>query len=1211
MFELLKEKKITPSLCRQDAAMRYNTYDFEKNLDRLNFSADSAAKSVLTTATGFRPETLIFSDKFLKTNKRGKEQEREIMITDRALYNFKRGFVGLQCQRRIGLEKIHIIVASRESPEFLICAHKEHRGDYRLQHAQKSLVLAVISRYHPKTGIPLNIVWSNEKNFEHIAILEDDSQDTRHKKAVMQMLICPKRSRPFNINTTAPLGLKTDGVIVRGVVEGKEASKVGIRKGMIFHTISGKVVPPGSTSAEVEKLLKSAIARSSGSYGVQLYQLEYLREMQVTDTKLTSPPAPLAPPVRRYTTLTPNNKGSAPTSPIRRFTAVQTPAKSKSKPSTPLLCAVAERESVGVAVAKSLQATMKSLDLSKNAKPEPCKGFSSRIIRKSEEAEKAYLDLKAKIEREYEQKFKKLKDEENKIKERETKLMKQAEDLKAKAIRLEKIKTNANEGIESQLRSFKKQLKAHLEKKVRKEFISKLQKKAGRDVRELDRVGLLLRLDETRQVLEHEKSMLLRQYEQKVSNLEKQLQDSERAANGAREDAEKIRARLADLEAQLQLHQAKQTEEEVKDVVNAVAKRVSSISSVQRGKMGGVEEKEDDWLISTSSRSSQRHYIHNIKNLESQIEMFEGKLGHQLEILNHAHMVFKKVGESEKYHATSVHKAVESETTRLRGGKVVSGVEGYQATSMGTIWDASLQILSNSVAYKSELARDLLDRVAGPLRDCVAECSAECKAIKKTIREIDTEERAEALAIERAYVVLEKARQICERAHAARLAGTSHKWYSKATTAQDEKELREDLIKKVEHYMKLIENANNKRQEIAKRRGAICKQFEKLEGSSAAKLTSTIQMFLLVQKDTLTLMKEQCIQLRDVVQSASDPGYPSWDSIPLKNKPYTYQPDVTLSDIRAGRYKPNPRTPVFEKSLKDQIAYQIGLGSSESMVPVSLKILLEDIKKDDRYDFPRDLSTTNPYIDVCDEKLGEVSPTALLEQLVFVRLHSKLAPGAAGADSTDTKGVEENHCDGDTIERIEEQWAGVNSKQRTSLLAKYLCGLQPPLVPPSAQQAMMGISEGKENLQDSPSATSQMKKILESIDEFSLRTLSYIAAAVNEKREASLEKARMFSTFLLPCLFKVEYKPCFQFRKTSKSNGNGTCRDGPGFVFRAIGDLEDGEILRVLEENGTWVRHAKGWTVKVWDKIEILKPCNDPEREKQLQTIEFMLTVVD
>jgi len=79
-------------------------------------------------------EKVLYSEKVLKINKRGKEQERVLLLTDKAIYNLKPKDFG-KCQRRIDLEKVVSVTVSNESKEFALHIPEEY--DYRYKSENK------------------------------------------------------------------------------------------------------------------------------------------------------------------------------------------------------------------------------------------------------------------------------------------------------------------------------------------------------------------------------------------------------------------------------------------------------------------------------------------------------------------------------------------------------------------------------------------------------------------------------------------------------------------------------------------------------------------------------------------------------------------------------------------------------------------------------------------------------------------------------------------------------------------------------------------------------------------------------------------------------------------------------------------------------------------------------------------------------------------
>lgn len=326
MFEFSKTRAAeapSPEACAKDAKRSYSDTELSKPVDRLKLADDKTVTTTIRSGSDFHTESIWFSDNVVKTNKRGKDQERTLVITDKAIYNFRGGFMGLQCQRRISLSRVVRVLASRSTAEFLICTRGEHRGDYRLKHAQKSLIIAVIRRQRPLHP-PLAVAWSDDVDYERLCVQEDDDATARRWKTAKQMLKCDKVARPFCLRTDKPLGLRLDGVMVKSVVEGKEAHRVGIRRGMVLFTIEGNHVLPESSNEQISAMFSKAKKAHGKQFGVQVYQLQVDLDMRAARKQSatrqgrastvgsqgpTSPPAP------------PPGKGGDRSGPRRRFSA--------------------------------------------------------------------------------------------------------------------------------------------------------------------------------------------------------------------------------------------------------------------------------------------------------------------------------------------------------------------------------------------------------------------------------------------------------------------------------------------------------------------------------------------------------------------------------------------------------------------------------------------------------------------------------------------------------------------------------------------------------------------------------------------------------------------------------------------------------------------------------------------------------------------------
>jgi len=100
-------------------------------------------------------ERVVLSAKVIKINKRRKEQERILLLTNKALYNLKPKELK-KCRRRVSLEKIVSISTSTTSPEFVI--HIPDEYDYCYKTRKKERIIRVLNDlYKRKEGKHMNV----------------------------------------------------------------------------------------------------------------------------------------------------------------------------------------------------------------------------------------------------------------------------------------------------------------------------------------------------------------------------------------------------------------------------------------------------------------------------------------------------------------------------------------------------------------------------------------------------------------------------------------------------------------------------------------------------------------------------------------------------------------------------------------------------------------------------------------------------------------------------------------------------------------------------------------------------------------------------------------------------------------------------------------------------------------------------------------------
>ena len=110
----------------------HSEYDF------LNLWEDISIKKNI-----IREEIIQFSDKINKINRFGFKQERNILLTDKALYNLKK----TSLSRRIDYKNIDCITVSKISDELAIHC-KDIDYDYRIVSSRKKMIIEIISKFY-------------------------------------------------------------------------------------------------------------------------------------------------------------------------------------------------------------------------------------------------------------------------------------------------------------------------------------------------------------------------------------------------------------------------------------------------------------------------------------------------------------------------------------------------------------------------------------------------------------------------------------------------------------------------------------------------------------------------------------------------------------------------------------------------------------------------------------------------------------------------------------------------------------------------------------------------------------------------------------------------------------------------------------------------------------------------------------------------------
>jgi len=114
-----------------------------KELDGLGMAGNSTVQKMLNKLGTNKPlpEQVKFSELVTKINKKGKEQMRALLVTDKAIYNLIPNNYG-KCKRRISMDEVGGVTVSQISEEFVVHVPTEY--DYRFKSEKKEKVAKMV-----------------------------------------------------------------------------------------------------------------------------------------------------------------------------------------------------------------------------------------------------------------------------------------------------------------------------------------------------------------------------------------------------------------------------------------------------------------------------------------------------------------------------------------------------------------------------------------------------------------------------------------------------------------------------------------------------------------------------------------------------------------------------------------------------------------------------------------------------------------------------------------------------------------------------------------------------------------------------------------------------------------------------------------------------------------------------------------------------------
>jgi len=144
----------------------------QSEYDFLNFTKDFTIKNNVT-----REEEIQFSDTVQKINKNGWKQSRNLVLTDKAIYNLKKK----ELKRRIDYTKIIGITLSKQSDEFVIhCLEMDY--DYQFISQKKKTIVEIIAKnYEIIKEEELKLFEINVKNLNQFVTTKKEKEKQQSK----------------------------------------------------------------------------------------------------------------------------------------------------------------------------------------------------------------------------------------------------------------------------------------------------------------------------------------------------------------------------------------------------------------------------------------------------------------------------------------------------------------------------------------------------------------------------------------------------------------------------------------------------------------------------------------------------------------------------------------------------------------------------------------------------------------------------------------------------------------------------------------------------------------------------------------------------------------------------------------------------------------------------------------------------------------------
>ncbi len=162
----------------------------------------------------------MFSDRIIKINRYNMSQDRQIVITNKALYNFKKK----DLKRRIDLTQILGVSISKLTDEFVVHGN-EAEYDYDYVSSKRKTIVEILARaYKEDTKKDLKICLLDDKSLKAVVTLKPEKKKNPEFTRMPQKDQINIEEFLFGVKTDKKLG-KRESTIIKSVMVSKEDNK--------------------------------------------------------------------------------------------------------------------------------------------------------------------------------------------------------------------------------------------------------------------------------------------------------------------------------------------------------------------------------------------------------------------------------------------------------------------------------------------------------------------------------------------------------------------------------------------------------------------------------------------------------------------------------------------------------------------------------------------------------------------------------------------------------------------------------------------------------------------------------------------------------------------------------------------------------------------------------------------------------------------------